>query len=121
MGRAARPSLQGHVRGPVSMTFPVEGNAVTNDDVAKVSDWQGLWGPSPTYLAKGGANGWGTLDLSPVSVIIQLGPPFQIGSATDPACTWKFFLDGNKIMLELSDNRPHFSRTCCIRGGDAVD
>lgn len=35
---------------------------------------------------------------------IQLGPPFQVGSATDPACAWNFFLDGNKIMLDLRDN-----------------
>ncbi|MGH9502632.1 MAG: hypothetical protein ACRD20_07250 [Terriglobales bacterium] len=36
---------------------------------------------------------------------IQLGPPFQTGSATDPACAWKFFLDGNKVVLDLSDTR----------------
>ena len=36
---------------------------------------------------------------------IQLGPPFQTGPATDPACAWRFFLDGNKVMLDLSDTR----------------
>jgi hypothetical protein len=36
---------------------------------------------------------------------IQLGPPFQTGPATDPACAWRFFLDGNKVMLDLSDSR----------------
>jgi hypothetical protein len=36
---------------------------------------------------------------------IELGPPFQTGPATDQACAWRFFLDGNKVMVDLSDSR----------------